>query len=134
VRPGEVSREIYKSLKGTNERGEFCSLSRSKTRSRRQCWVLPDAVKFVLFRDIYFLLFRSSSLFVLAFVLGNSLGDGVAVDTEGGGGFAQVVAVAFEGFLDVDLLEFGESFIEEDAAVEHFLDEGFDLFAQHIEP
>ena len=63
---------------------------------------------------------------VLAFVLGDSLGEGVAVDTEDGGRVGDVLLVTGEGFLDVELFEFAERFIEKDVAFEHFVDQVFE--------
>ena len=47
------------------------------------------------------------------------------MDAEDGGGVGDVLLVAGEGFLDVELLEFAERFIQKDVAFEHFVDQGF---------
>ena len=63
---------------------------------------------------------------VLAFVLGDALGEGVAVDAEDGGCVGDVLLMTGEGFLDVELLEFAERFVQKDVAFEHFVDQGFE--------
>ena len=63
---------------------------------------------------------------VFSFVLGHAFGEGVAVDAEDGGRVGDVLFVAGEGFLDVELLEFAERFIEKDVAFEHFVDQVFE--------
>ena len=69
---------------------------------------------------------RGSLWRALVLVLGNALGEGVAVDAEDGGRVGDVLFVAGEGFLDVELLEFAERFIEKDVAFEHFVDQVFE--------
>lgn len=63
---------------------------------------------------------------VLILVLSDSLGEGVAVDAEDGGRVGDVLLVTGERFLDVELLEFAERFIEKDVAFEHFVDQVFE--------
>jgi len=63
---------------------------------------------------------------VLAFVLGDALGQGVAVDAEDGGRVGDVLLVTGERLLDVELLEFAERFVEKDVAFEHFVDQVFE--------
>ena len=64
--------------------------------------------------------------FFLVFVLGDALGEGVAVDAEDGGRVGDVFFVTGERFLDVELLEFAERFVEKDVAFEHFVDQVFE--------
>ena len=47
------------------------------------------------------------------------------MDTEHGGSVGNVLLVTGERFLDVELLEFAERFVEKDVAFEHFVDQGF---------
>ena len=61
-----------------------------------------------------------------AFVLGDSLGEGVAVDAEHGGRVGDVLLVTGECFLDVELFELAERFIQKDVAFEHFVDQAFE--------
>src|SRR5215213_7157611 len=63
----------------------------------------------VVFSDFRAFLWRA-----LALVLGDSLGEGVAVDAEDGGRVGDVLFVAGERLLDVQLLEFAERFVEKD--------------------
>ena len=63
---------------------------------------------------------------ILVFILGDSLGEGVAMDAEHGGGVGDVLLVTGERFLDVELLEFAERFIQKDVAFEHFVDQAFE--------
>lgn len=62
----------------------------------------------------------------LGFVLGDSLSEGVTVDAEDGGCVGDVLLMTGEGFLDVELLEFAERFVEKDVAFEHFVDQVFE--------
>ena len=48
------------------------------------------------------------------------------MDAEHGGRVGEVLLVAGERFLDVELLEFAERFIQKDVAFEHFVDQGFE--------
>ena len=63
---------------------------------------------------------------VLASVLCDAFGEGVAVDAEDGGGVGDVLLVTGERLLDVELLEFAERFVQKDVAFEHFVDQGFE--------
>jgi len=48
------------------------------------------------------------------------------MDAEDGGRVGEVLLVAREGFLYVELLEFTQCLIQEDVAFEHFVDEAFE--------
>ena len=48
------------------------------------------------------------------------------MDAEHGGSVGDVLLVARERFLDVELLEFAERFVEKDVAFEHFVDQVFE--------
>lgn len=48
------------------------------------------------------------------------------MDAEDGGRVGNVLLVAGERLLDVELLEFAESLVQKDLAFEHFVDEGFE--------
>ena len=48
------------------------------------------------------------------------------MNAEHGGRVGDVLLVAGERFLDVELLEFAERFIQKDVAFEHFVDQGFE--------
>ena len=63
---------------------------------------------------------------VLSLVAGHSLGEGVAMDAEDDSGFGKVLFVAGEGFLDVELFEFADRFVEKDMAFKHFVDQSFE--------
>ena len=63
---------------------------------------------------------------LLAFIRGDAFGEGVAVDAEDGGCVREVLFVAREGLLDVELLEFAERFIQKDVTFEHFVDQAFE--------
>lgn len=63
---------------------------------------------------------------VLALVLGDAFGEGVAMDAEDGSGVGDVLLVTSKRLLDVELLEFAERFIQKDVAFEHFVDQGFE--------
>ena len=54
------------------------------------------------------------------------------MDADGGGGVAEVLVVSNKSLLDVEFFELGDGFVEHNLAVEHFGNEGFHLFAQHI--
>ena len=73
-----------------------------------------------VFRDFCAFLWRS-----LVLILGDSLGEGVAMDAQDGGGVGDVLLVTGERLLDIELLEFAERFIEKDVAFEHFVDQVF---------
>ena len=62
----------------------------------------------------------------LLMVSGNALGKRVAVDAEDGGGVGDVLLVPRQGFLDVELFEFAQGFIQKDVALEHFVDQAFE--------
>jgi hypothetical protein len=59
-------------------------------------------------------------------ILGDSLGEGVAMDAEHGGGIGDVLLVTGKRFLDIELLELAERFIQKDVAFEHFVDQAFE--------
>ena len=63
---------------------------------------------------------------ILTFVGGDAFGEGVAMDAEHGGSVGDVLLVAGERFLDVELFEFAERFIQKDVAFEHFVDQAFE--------
>ena len=69
---------------------------------------------------------RPLSGFRLAFVGSHPLGKGVAMDAEHGGSVGDVLLVAGERFLDVELFEFAERFIQKDVTFEHFVDQTFE--------
>ena len=48
------------------------------------------------------------------------------MNAEHGSGVGDVLLVTSERFLDVQLLEFAERFIQKDVAFEHFVDQGFE--------
>src|SRR5215216_7432252 len=56
----------------------------------------------------------------------DALGEGVAVDAERGGRAREVLLVARERLLDVELLELFEGLVEHDLAVEHLVYQGFE--------
>ena len=62
----------------------------------------------------------------LVFILGDALGEGVAMDAEDGGRVGDMLLVTGESFLDVELLELAERFVEKDVAFEHFVDQVFE--------
>jgi len=49
-------------------------------------------------------------------------GDGVAVDAEGFGRVGNALFVPREGFLDIQLFEFPQGFIQRDVTIKHFFD------------
>src|ERR1043165_2339107 len=61
-----------------------------------------------------------------ALVLGDALGEGIAVDAEHRGRVGDVLLVTGERLLDVELLEFAERFVQKDVAFEHFVDQAFE--------
>jgi hypothetical protein len=63
---------------------------------------------------------------VLPLVAGHTLGEGVAMDAEDDSGFREVLFVTGEGFLDVELFEFADRFVEKDMAFKHFVDQSFE--------
>ena len=63
---------------------------------------------------------------LLSFISGDAFGEGVAVDAQDGGRVGDVLLVAREGLLDVELLEFAERFVEKAVAFEHFVDQVFE--------
>ena len=63
---------------------------------------------------------------VLALIGGDAFGEGVAVDAEDDGGFREVLFVAREGFLDVELFELGEGLVQKDVALQHFVYEALE--------
>jgi len=62
----------------------------------------------------------------LTFIGGDAFGEGVAMDAEDGGRVREMLLVAREGLLDVELLEFADGLIQEDVAFEHFVHQGFE--------
>ena len=60
------------------------------------------------------------------FVLGDALGQGVAVDAEDGGGLGDVLLVTGQGLLYVKLLKLLDRLIQKDVAFEHFIDQAFE--------
>ncbi len=62
----------------------------------------------------------------LFLVCGHALGERVAVNAEDGGGVRDVLLVPRHGFLDVELFEFAQGFIQKDMALEHFVDQAFE--------
>ena len=62
----------------------------------------------------------------LLLVSGDAFGERVAMDTEDGGGVGDVLLVPRQGFLDVELFEFAQGFIQKDVALEHFVDQAFE--------
>jgi len=65
-------------------------------------------------------------LVFLAFVGGDAFGEGVAMDAEDGGRVREVLFVAREGLLDVELLKLAECLIQKDVAFEHLVDQGLE--------
>ena len=63
---------------------------------------------------------------VLAFVSGDSFGEGVPVDAEHYGRVGEVLIVFRKGLLNVELFEFAQCLVEKDVAFEHFVDEAFE--------
>src|SRR6185369_225794 len=63
---------------------------------------------------------------VLVFVRGDAFGEGVAVDAENGGRVRQMLFVAREGLLYIELLKLAERFIQKDVALEHLVDQAFE--------
>jgi hypothetical protein len=59
---------------------------------------------------------------LLVFISGDAFGEGVAVDAEDGGRVREVLFVARESLLYIELLEFAESLIQKDVALEHLVD------------
>lgn len=62
----------------------------------------------------------------LFLVSGDALGERVAMNAENGGGVRDVLFVPRHGFLDVELFEFAQGFIQKDVALEHFVDQAFE--------
>lgn len=56
---------------------------------------------------------------------GDALGEGVAVYAQNTGGARQMLFMAGEGFLDVELLKLRDGFVEHYLSVEHLFDKGF---------
>ena len=63
---------------------------------------------------------------LLSFIGRDAFGEGVAVDAQDGGRVREVLLVAREGLLYVELLEFADGLIQEDVAFEHFVNQGFE--------
>src|SRR5215211_4097134 len=63
---------------------------------------------------------------LLRAVAGDALGERVAVDAERGGRAREVLFVAGERLLDVELFELFEGLVEHDLAVEHLVYQGFE--------
>lgn len=62
---------------------------------------------------------------LLTLVVGNALGNGVSVDSQGFGGFRQVVFVSRERLFYIEFFKFFKRFGQQDLAVEHFLNQDF---------
>jgi hypothetical protein len=75
----------------------------------------------VVFCDFCAFLWR-----IVGLVLGDALGEGVAMDAEDGGGVGDVLLVTGERLLYIELLEFAERFVEKNVAFEHFVDQVFE--------
>ena len=73
-----------------------------------------------------FCAFCAFSRRLLLFVGGDALGEGVAMNAEDRGGVGDVLLVAREGFLDVELFKLADRLIQKDVAFEHFVDEVFE--------
>ena len=63
---------------------------------------------------------------VLVFVGGDAFGEGVAVDAEDGGRVREVLLVAREGLLYVELFKLAHRFVEKDVALQHFVYQVFE--------
>ena len=63
---------------------------------------------------------------LLAFISSDAFGEGVAVDAEDGGRVREMLFVAREGLLYIELLKLAERFIQKDVALEHFVDQAFE--------
>ena len=63
---------------------------------------------------------------ILALVNRYALSEGVAVNTENDSGLGEVILVARERLLYVELFKLGEGLIEKDVALEHFVDQAFE--------
>ena len=48
------------------------------------------------------------------------------MDAEDDGGFGEVLFVTGKGFLDVELFEFADRFVEKDVAFKHLVDQSFE--------
>jgi hypothetical protein len=84
--------------------------------------LLASAVRSLLtFCDFCTFLWR-----LLAFISGDALGEGVAVDAEDGGGVGDVLFVAREGLLYIELFELAHRFVQKDVALQHFVYQGFE--------
>jgi len=65
----------------------------------------------------------------------HALGDGVAVDAERFGGVRNAFLVSGESFLNIELFEFFESFVEHDVTIEHIFYNCFKAGAYlHLSP
>jgi hypothetical protein len=65
----------------------------------------------------------------------HTLGDGVAVDAERFGGVRNAFLVPGEGFLNIELFEFFQSFVEHDVTIEHIFYDCFQAGAYlHLSP
>ena len=64
--------------------------------------------------------------FFLALILGDALGEGVALDAEDGSGVGDLLFVTGERLLYIELLELAARFVEKDVAFEHFVDQVFE--------
>src|ERR1051325_278675 len=58
-------------------------------------------------------------------VVGDALGERIAVNAEDGGCAREVLFVAGEGFLNLELFKLGQGFVEHDLAVEHIVYQSF---------
>ena len=62
----------------------------------------------------------------MGFVAGDAFGEGVAVDAEHDGGLREVLFVACERLLYIELFEFADRLVEKDVAVKHFVNQAFE--------
>ena len=63
---------------------------------------------------------------VLAFVGGYTFSESVSVDAEHDSRVREVLLISCQGFLNVELFEFAERLIQQDVALQHFVDQSFE--------
>ena len=63
---------------------------------------------------------------LLAFIAGDALGEGVAMDADGCGGVGDVLLMPGEGLLYVELFKLAHRFVEKDVALQHFVYQVFE--------
>ena len=61
-----------------------------------------------------------------AVILGDSLGEGVAMDAEHGGGIGEMLLVTRQRLLYIELFKFADGLFQKDVAFEHLVDEAFE--------